>query len=245
MTDNHTAIAVVLPVEFEGSAPGTHLTLMFLGRVEDAQYTKASLQKMVDRLRIYLSERQDNPTRVEVSGIEYFGREKNIPVMIPINSRPFQSLQAWLETYLAQAIGVEYKSDFPEYRPHVTMPRNWDGVWHPTHFNVGMPILWWGNDRGSNTLTGKKIVSIKKEHTVETHHHSRHIKLAKGPMMVTKKNVMGNRTRFRAKNIVITWREGKEPKELIIHGKTRGLPSISARRHYKIAKAPQWVKDLL
>lgn len=237
-------VCIVFPVEFDGSVPDSHVTNIWLGEIEDAGFNRKDIEKVVEKLRTEWYENYPTGLSVVSSQYDHFGRDEDILVFLP-SFHPFNYFREMVEFEL-RALGVVSASEF-DYRAHVTAPRDWDlkaqGI--PALIKVGAPVLWWGKDRPANNVTGAKVVNVKSEHLVETHHFSRHIKLLKGPMMVTKKNIMGVRTPFRAKELRINWRNGDEPKEVIVYGKTRGFPKTSARRHYKLAKAPQWIKDLL
>lgn len=237
-------ICIVFPVEFEGSAPDSHLTNIFLGPIEEADFTRTSVQRVVDRLRKEWLTAYPDGHSVTMTEYDHFGPQKDVLVFLP-QYHPFNYFRELAEEDL-EPLGVESASEF-EYRAHITAPANWDlkaqGV--PTSARIGAPVLWWGKDRPANTVTGEKVINVKSEHTVETHHFSRHIKLEKGPKMVTRKNIRGVQTQFRAKELVINWRHGEEPTHVIVYGKTGGVPNVACRRIYKMAKAPRWIKDLL
>lgn len=132
-----------LPIDYEIEA---HCTLIYLGDFADAegQFNKDDLQRVLDLISF------EDLGIIDVEGLELFGRDKDVLVMT-LNSSKLQEYFNIVASKLDD-MGIENKSSFPGYNPHITLNENYHGptigFTLPTTVGLGKPIVWWGDDRG-------------------------------------------------------------------------------------------------
>lgn len=134
---DHTGICVVWPAYFEGSTdPEAHVTALFLGNMDTAEFTKGQVLKAIDRICRFGSWGE-----FTTKGTALFGREKNIPVILLQDGG--LSIAVKSLTKDLQDVGIEPSTMFP-FNPHVTIP---EGSVIPMKVHLAAPTLWWGNER--------------------------------------------------------------------------------------------------
>lgn len=228
-------VCIVFPVEFDGSTPDSHVTNVFVGPIEEVDYTRKDMERVVAKLRQEFLGDYPNGMTLMIADTAMFGRENDTLVFLP-GYHPFNYLRDYAVGLLNE-LGVEYDKTF-EYQAHITAPADWPAGRIPSTVKVKPPVLWWGNDRPY-----KKSTKVKSDRVNETHHFSRHIKLKNGPVVTSVKNVLGKRTKFKAGSLRISWRNGSEPTHVIVYGKNK--KDVNCRRRYRMDRAPQWIKDVL
>lgn len=154
-TDNdsniHTGICIVMPAYHYGATEQSHCTVAFLGNTDTADFTKATAQHIVDKLRLLDLWLPNHRISTYSHGYELFGVEKDQPVVLLNDERIFEVRERAEE--LLYGYGVEY-STLWEYKPHVSLfanpHANIEGL-AKTDFQLRMmlrpPVLWWGDDR--------------------------------------------------------------------------------------------------
>lgn len=141
--DYSNSAGLMWPATFEGSdaVDDPHCTIMFLGNADELRVSPAYIiSAMLDLL--------DAPGEVAVQGPEVFGSDEKVWVAV-LEPEALSSLQASIQEALKE-IGVENKSSFPDYRPHVTLgpavdESNPPAV--PSTVVLGEPQVWLGDDR--------------------------------------------------------------------------------------------------
>lgn len=81
----------------------------------------------------------------KVDGLEWFGAEKDIPVLRV--SHDYLEAYHKAITFELEARGIEYDKTFPEYKPHVSITdvAALDGI-YPDRLMAGPVEVWWGNE---------------------------------------------------------------------------------------------------
>lgn len=135
------SIAIVYPVSWPSpteDVPHPHSTLIFLGNVADATFTKDDLKKV---LKMFIWE----PFDVALGEVEMFGDNKDVPVVTLLGDQLYVIRQT-LEEELSK-VGIKNASQH-EYNPHITVdPISMSSVPLMT-VRLGKPQIWWGTDRG-------------------------------------------------------------------------------------------------
>lgn len=116
-----------------------HITIVFLGEIEKLDYTK---EDVVDAIKETL---WDLYVWVKVIGLEWFGPEKNVPVLRV--DHPYLYVFNEAMKMVLEMKGIEFDNTYPEYKPHVTITDEaaLDGVW-PEMLLAGPVELWWGGE---------------------------------------------------------------------------------------------------
>lgn len=109
----------------------------------DATFTKDDIQNVLKRLDFHA------PGPVKTTGVEYFGPEKDIPV-VTLSTQSLENYRETLERVLAK-INVHNVSEFKDFKPHVTISYgpfegSIDSLDIPETIVLGAPQLWWGDD---------------------------------------------------------------------------------------------------
>ena len=147
MTDDYsTSIGIMFPSSWPEDADDAHCTLLYLGDMADANFTREDLEIVIKRLDTRA------PEEVIVTGVDLFGPEKNVLVatLDPIKLQPIRES---FERTLAK-INVFNASEYTEYRPHVTITTEFGGTMEnavedtklPRTIFLGAPRLWWGSE---------------------------------------------------------------------------------------------------
>lgn len=132
-----------LPIDYEIEA---HCTLIYLGVFSDAEgkFGMEDLRRVLDSVSF------EDLGIIDVEGLELFGFDMDVLVM-SLNSSKLQEYFAIVASKLAD-MGIENKSSFPTYNPHITLNENYHGptigFTLPTTVGLGQPEVWWGDQRG-------------------------------------------------------------------------------------------------
>ncbi len=131
------SIAIVYPVSWPSptrKVPDPHSTIIFLGNVEDAEFTKDDVLDVVESF-IW------TPFDVAIGEVKMFGENNDVPVVTLLSDTLYQNRQA-LEEEL-NANGIYDASEF-SYSPHITVdPQSMSAM--PFHsVRLGKPEIWWG-----------------------------------------------------------------------------------------------------
>lgn len=144
--DNYKAeadasIAIVYPVSWPNpteDVPNPHSTIIFLGPVADATFTKDDLKKV---LKTFIWE----PFDVALGEVKMFGENNDVPVVTLLGEQ-LTVIRQTLEEELAK-YGIKDASEF-EYSPHITVdPQSMQSV-PLMSVRLGKPQIWWGTERG-------------------------------------------------------------------------------------------------
>jgi len=140
--DPDELIAIVYPVSWPPASedlPHPHSTLIFLGPVAEAKFTRDDLKAA---LKTFMWE----PFDVAIGQVEMFGPEDDqVPVVTLLGQVLIENRQA-LEAELKER-GIEDASEYP-YNPHITVDA---ASMHSVPFmsvRLGQPQIWWGAERG-------------------------------------------------------------------------------------------------
>ena len=137
-SDDHSDdIAIVYPSDWPVDDPEAHCTIMYLGAISEANYTKQDLEEAIRKSEIKA------PGATPTIGLEMFGEDKDIPV-IRLKSLLVSIQKKQLQIMLLSK-GIEDASSFPDYKPHVTVSE--PNVEIPTTVSLGAPAVWWGDER--------------------------------------------------------------------------------------------------
>lgn len=134
-------ISIVYPVSWPApteDVPRPHSTIMFLGSVADATFTKDDLKQV---LKTFIWE----PFDVAIGEVKMFGPNEDVPVVTLLGQTLYTNRQT-LEDELASR-GIKDVSEF-SYNPHITVdPQSMAAM--PFHsVRLGTPQIWFGDDRG-------------------------------------------------------------------------------------------------
>lgn len=146
---NHKSAAIVLPAMFPDSDLLSHCTVAFLGKdIGEIPASKDQVLGVVHELTLAFG-RPNMVRRFEVTGTDWFGVERDVPVM-RLNGSWLKHYRKVTDSLLAQSgLGVVASTDW-EYQPHVTLNSDYmdthDDI--PHYVDLKAPILWWGEDRG-------------------------------------------------------------------------------------------------
>jgi len=137
-------IAIVYPVSWPSpteDVPNPHSTLIFLGPVEDATFTKDDLKAV---LKVFIWE----PFDAALGEVKMFTDDDGndtIPVVTLLGEQLYVNRQT-LEEELGKH-GIKDASEH-EYSPHITVdPVSMQSV-PLMSVRLGKPQIWWGTDRG-------------------------------------------------------------------------------------------------
>lgn len=145
-----TGIAIVFPAWFLGSTDQElHATALFLGNTDTTTFSRGAIQDVLDHICL-------DPGPVKVTGIDLFGKEKNIPVLT-IENKALTVVQQWMEREL-DLIGIVSPSTFP-FNPHVTIAKETARPYFPHYVQLEAPVLWWGADRAIHSKHTKAQVA--------------------------------------------------------------------------------------
>lgn len=137
-----TGIAIVWPAWFLGSTdPQLHCTALFLGDTETTTFKRSDIERV-------LRWQGNDPGPCRVTGLDLFGRDKNVPVLT-IEHPALQVEQAWLAREL-DVYGIVSPSEFG-FNPHVTIAKEVAKPYWPHFIQLEAPVLWWGDDRPIHT----------------------------------------------------------------------------------------------
>lgn len=144
MLDYPDSIGVMYPADF--NVPDAHCTVIYLGEMQDAEFTKEDLVLAMKRLALKA------PGEVKVLGYDLFGKENDI-LVIRLDDSLLKENFDKVQRTLAK-IGAENKSSFPDYNPHVTVKEHFKGdirgmVDPPEIITLGAPEIWWGDEHVS------------------------------------------------------------------------------------------------
>jgi len=145
------SIAIVMPAQFRESNPGSHCTVMYLGEIGDVDFTKAQIERVVDRLRdrwdkLFFS----NGFHVWNRGYSCFGQERDkLVAIMPADDDRILDIRDHAEHWLGLQ-DITSASNF-DYRPHVTLgvAKDINTMYLPNSqlFTLFKPVLWWGEER--------------------------------------------------------------------------------------------------
>lgn len=141
MSEHSQSASLMWPATFPGSenVDQPHVTVLYGG-------DKSEIELKPLAALLYLKDLITAPGEVPVTGVEAFGDEDDkvwVAVLDPV------SLVAVRETIKAklEGFGLKDASDFPEYRPHVTLgPHSEEQPEAPESVTLGPLEAWWGDD---------------------------------------------------------------------------------------------------
>jgi hypothetical protein len=135
------SIAIVYPVSWPSpteDVPNPHSTLIFLGNVADATFTKDDLKTV---LKTFIWE----PFDVALGEVKMFGENNDVPVVTLLGEQ-LTIIRQTLEEELAK-YGIKDASEH-NYSPHITVdPQSMQSV-PLMSVRLGKPQIWWGTERG-------------------------------------------------------------------------------------------------
>lgn len=146
MAEYLTSIGIMFPASWPEDLDDAHCTLIYLGDMADATFSREDLEIVIKRLDTRA------PEEVIVTGLELFGRDKNV-LVATLDNIKLAPIRGSFERTLAK-IDVYNASEFTEYRPHVTISEEYSGTLEdaykeiklPKTLFLGAPRLWWGNE---------------------------------------------------------------------------------------------------
>lgn len=140
--DYSDSAGLMWPASFDGSeaVDDPHCTIMFLGNASELRMKPAYIF-------MHIFDYLDAPGEIAVVGTEVFGNEEKVWVAT-LDPAALETLQKGIQEALS-AVGVENKSSFPDYRPHVTLgPATSDVAPEaPSVVVLGEPQVWLGDER--------------------------------------------------------------------------------------------------
>lgn len=129
-----------LPIDYSIEA---HCTLIYLGEIQEANFTKEDLRHVLDSWTF------EGLGIVDVSGLALFGPNKDVLVMTLDSSVLMDYFEEIAHDLSLR--GIENKSSFPDYNPHITLNEAYHGptvgFTLPTTVGLGAPEVWWGDER--------------------------------------------------------------------------------------------------
>lgn len=142
MTEFNDYSTYMYPVwDVPASISYPHVTLADIGSISELGVDKGKALKVLKDANL------PAPGSIKVQCVEYFGDNKDIPVLLVEKNPLLLSHRKTIEALL-KAAGIEETSSFP-FNPHVSIAYD-GGI--PTNFIVpeyvtlGAPELWWGDD---------------------------------------------------------------------------------------------------
>lgn len=136
----HAGRAIVLPASFPGSDEMSHCTVMFLGTAHTMGGTKDQVMNVLYDLQQVFGK---GPMVFGTSGTDWFGVERNVPVM-RLGSSWLGHFRKTAEQLIGLA-GVRIQPSNWEYQPHVSLKD--DDIELPPVVILHPPVLWWENER--------------------------------------------------------------------------------------------------
>lgn len=121
----------------------THVTINILGEIPEVDFSK---DELVATLR---SIEWEEITEAGVGNLDLFGISNDFLVMT-LDAPALQKNKKMVNEALA-GVGIPSLDKFPDYRPHITLMENYDGLLTasddlPDTIKLGSPTLWWGNE---------------------------------------------------------------------------------------------------
>lgn len=146
MAEYPTSIGLMFPSSWPKDLPDAHCTLLYLGDMAEATFTKEDLQIVLKRLSTKA------PGKIQITGLDLFGPNKNV-LVATLDRTDLQPVRDSFGRTLAK-INIENASEYKDYNPHVTISEDFSGTLEdakratklPSHLILGAPVLWWGND---------------------------------------------------------------------------------------------------
>lgn len=129
-----------------------HITVVVFNDINnpDLGYTREDVMGAVYKTRY------DVFLWTKVDGLEWFGQDKDIPVLRVSHDY----LEAYRNALISEldSRGIPVDMTFPEYKPHVTITDEaaLDGAW-PDKLLAGPVEVWWGNEHYRLPDTGKPV----------------------------------------------------------------------------------------
>lgn len=120
-----------------------HATVIYLtSDINQVNYTK---EDVLGALRSYLNVATGIYLHTQVKGLEWFGPEKDVPVLRIDHSELQNYRQRFVE--ILNNRGIFWTENYPEYKPHVTITPEaaTDGV-YPSKLLLTPLELWWGGE---------------------------------------------------------------------------------------------------
>lgn len=143
MAEYPTSIGIMFEASWPTNIDDSHCTLIYLGDIADANFTKDDIQNVLKRLSLKA------PGKIKTTGTEFFGPDENI-LVTTLEKSPLVVYRETIERVLAK-INVHNASEYKEYRPHVTISEDFDKSEKipniPEKIDLGPPVLWWGNEK--------------------------------------------------------------------------------------------------
>ena len=129
-----------LPIDREIN---THVTINVLGEIPEVYFSKDELIAVLRNIE------WEEITEAGVEQLALFGISNDFLVMT-LDAPALQKNRKLVNEALADA-GILSLDKFPDYRPHITLRENYDGLLAPTDelpetVKLGLPTLWWGNE---------------------------------------------------------------------------------------------------
>ena len=134
MSNKH--IGIMYTSTWPEDMPDAHCTLLYLGTVDDADFTKEDVQDAVDSVEFApLGD-------INTMDTEYFGPDKDIPVVrLDRNYNLVRNRYHVLLELMKR--GITTKSEYVHFKPHITV-NSFDGLDIPdTVFLEDKPVVWW------------------------------------------------------------------------------------------------------
>lgn len=147
MAEYPSSIGLMFPASWPEDLSDAHCTLLYLGEMEEATFTKEDLQIVIQRLKTAA------PGEVAITGLDLFGPEKNV-LVATLDPGKLQPIRDSFERTLAK-INIFNASEYKDYKPHVTITEDFVGTLDearesltlPKTVILGPPQLWWGNEK--------------------------------------------------------------------------------------------------
>jgi 2'-5' RNA ligase len=147
MAEYPTSIGLMFPSSWPENLDDAHCTLLYLGDMEDATFSKEDLEIVLNRLNTKA------PGEVAITGFDLFGPDKNV-LVATLDPAKLSPIRGAFERTLAK-INVYNASEYKDYNPHVTITEDFGGTLEdakkdvvlPKTVVLGPPALWWGNER--------------------------------------------------------------------------------------------------
>ena len=137
--ETRTGICIVWPAWFPGSTdPELHATALFLGHTDTVDYSKEDVERHMGTPYLW-------PSWVYVTGQDWFGRNKDVPVLTLERRNLMLLTRDSLKRHL-ERVGILANTDFA-FNPHVTVAKELDDLVRPDFIHLESPVLWWGADR--------------------------------------------------------------------------------------------------
>jgi 2'-5' RNA ligase len=137
----------MFPSSWPEDLDDAHCTLLYLGDMVEATFSKEDLEIVIKRLNTKA------PGEVAITGLDLFGPEKNV-LVATLDPKKLQPIRESFERTLAK-INIFNASQYKDYNPHVTIAEDFSGTLEdakkdvklPQTVVLGPPVLWWGNEK--------------------------------------------------------------------------------------------------